>query len=81
MIRRYRYAFLLCLFCLALLGLAGCRTASSSAEVNAVTAVISDGEGMLRIEAALTESFLRECEEKNVYLFELPSAYTMDADL
>ncbi|MBE6653016.1 MAG: hypothetical protein E7610_06340 [Ruminococcaceae bacterium] len=81
MIRRYRYAFLLCLFCLALLGLAGCRTASSSAEVNAVTAVISDGEGMLRIEAALTESFLREYEGKNVYLFELPSAYTMDADL
>ncbi len=72
---------LLCLLCLFTIVLTGCRSSRSSAEENAVTAVVPDGEGGMRVEAVLTESFLEQYSGKKIYLFELPLSFAADADL
>ena len=73
---------LLCLSCLLPWMLGGCRaSASSSAERNEVTAVIPDGKGSMRVEAVLTQTFLENFSGKKIYLFEVPAAYTANADL
>ena len=52
-----------------------------SAEENAVTAVTLDEKGMITVKAALTKGFLDGYTEKKVYIFEIPSRYSTDADL
>ncbi len=74
------FALLLCL-CL-LVPLAPCLFACSSPTVgeNRVTEVTLE-KGEIRIKAALTEGFLDGYTQKKVYLFELPSYFSGDADL
>ncbi len=74
------WASTLCLTLLlpCLLFLSGCRT--DPVERNAMTAVTLDG-GTITIEASLTDGFLGDYTEKSVYLFELPSHYSVDVDL
>ena len=61
-----------------LLGLASCSHESPTE--NRVVSVTRDGEN-IRIEATLTKAFLESYSAKKVYLFELPSVYSTDADL
>ena len=71
----------LLLLCLLLpLALAGCG-GKVSAEQNAVTSVTLDEKGIITVKAALTKGFLESYTEKRVYLFEIPSRYSTDADL
>jgi hypothetical protein len=68
-------------FCL-LIPLALCLFSCSNepATENRVTSVTVEKQ-KIRIEANLTQGFLDEYTEKKVYLFELPSYYSTDADL
>ena len=61
-----------------LMGLVSCSHESPTE--NRVVSVTSDGE-KIRIEATLTKAFLESYTAKKVYLFELPSVYSIDADL
>lgn len=74
------WILLLCLGLLfpLLLGLGGCS--SEPASENRVTSVLLK-KGEITVEAVLTRGFLDGYEEKKVYLFELPSFYSTDADL
>jgi hypothetical protein len=73
-------ALLLCFCVLASLSLSLFSCSSVSASENRVTAVTLEN-GEIRVKAALTEGFLDSYDEKKVYLFELPSYYSGDADL
>jgi hypothetical protein len=73
-------ALLLCFCILASLSLSLFSCSSVSASENRVTAVTLEN-GEIRVKAALTEGFLDSYDEKKVYLFELPSYYSGDADL
>ncbi len=74
------WILLLCLGLLfpLLLGLGGCS--SQPASENRVTSVLLK-KGEITVEAVLTRGFLDGYEEKKVYLFELPSFYSTDAEL
>lgn len=50
-------------------------------DTNAVTEVSLNDKGELVVRAQLTEGFLESYDRKKVYLFELPSMYSTDADL
>ena len=75
--------FLICLLSLCMLmGLL--LTACGSKEpvdTNAVTEVSLNDKGEIVVRAQLTEGFLESYDQKKVYLFELPSAYSTDGDL
>ena len=75
--------FLICLLSLCMLmGLL--LTACGSKEpvdTNAVTEVSLNDKGEIVVRAQLTEGFLEGYDQKKVYLFELPSMYSTDADL
>ena len=53
----------------------------SSVDQNAVTEVALNSKGELVVRAQLTSGFLKGFDQKKVYLFELPSTYSVDADL
>ena len=78
-----RIMFLICLLSLCMLmGLL--LTACGSKEpvdTNAVTEVSLNDKGEIVVRAQLTEGFLESYDQKKVYLFELPSMYSTDADL
>ena len=50
-------------------------------DTNAVTEVSLNNKGELVVRTQLTEGFLESYDRKKVYLFELPSMYSTDADL
>ena len=70
-----------CLLISLLFGLFSCsdRTSAPVTE-NRMSSVITDGES-IRIEIDLTDGALESCKDGNIYLFELPSVYSSDADL
>ncbi len=67
-----------CLLIPLLLGLFSCS--SEPVTENSVTSAVLK-KGKIQVEAELTEGFLDDYAEKRVYLFELPSHYSSDADL
>ena len=76
---RISSVILCCLLLLPLLlGLFSCS--GEAPTENRVASVVLEEDG-IRIEATLTPAFLDGYSQKKVYLFELPSAYTADADL
>ncbi len=73
-------SFLLCLCLLVPLAASLFACSSEPATENRMTAVVLE-KGEIRAEAVLTKGFLDGYTEKKVYLFELPSVYSTDADL
>lgn len=73
-------ALLLCFCVLVPLALSLFSCSTAPAVENRVTQVILE-DGEILVKAALTEGFLDSYTEKKVYLFELPSYYSGDADL
>ena len=79
---KQRNRFLCLLFACMLMGLLLTACGSREpVEKNAVTEVTLNEKGEMVIKARLTEGFLESYDQKKVYLFELPSLYSTDADL
>ena len=81
--KRNRIMSLVCfLFLFMLMGLLSTACGSKeTVDQNAVTDVSLNDKGELVVHAQLTSGFLESFDQKKVYLFELPSAYSTDGDL
>lgn len=80
--KRFARLFTLLLSLCFLVSVASCLFSCSSEPVseNRVTSVALE-KGKITVKAALTDGFLDGYTEKKVYLFELPSYFSTDADL